>query len=120
MGQRYTFALRGAAGTRQVYEVTAVEPEAILYRVETLLDDDPVGEPLPDQRFPLSPRVSAAVDDAVGRETLTISGRAFDCRITEGDGQRVYTATGPDGVAFPGVVKVSAEDEALVELIRID
>ncbi len=115
VGSVHRFRL--AAGAEQTLTVLGLEPAGVRYEVRTTVAGAPVGEPLV-LRFASRPAPALPEGEDV---TLDVGERALPCRVEARAGRRVFWARGPEGVAFPGVIRVEEPGgEPSFELIAIE
>lgn len=113
-GQRYRFVQEATPDGGQVYEVLAVEPTGVRYRVQTTLRGTPIGDPI-ELVF-----TGGVVSGAGPIEEHRVAGLDLRCEVREQEGLRSYTAVADGRERFPGVVEVVDLGTGEVELQLVE
>lgn len=132
-GQRFVYAMTnaGAPKMEMIYRVREVGDTFVKYETSMIMDMGqgmaPVGEPNPmEWRYEPAPLVGpgasapAQQKTEMTRETVTISGVAFDCLVITASNSTVWVPMSGDQATFPGLVKCMTDGQTTMELVRIE
>jgi hypothetical protein len=120
VGQTYVFEIFGGmTDERKINEVT---PTEVAFRSKTVAGKDVIRDK--DERWNLGERADwnivkpGVTHKEVGMETLTISGKKFECHVFEGDdGPAHYKEW--RSTKFPFTIKLSVDGEKTLALVAI-